>query len=45
VPEDVRDVFQEVMAHRVFLDSVYELRRETIVRDLCAAVLATVAVP
>jgi MoxR-like ATPase len=45
VPEDVRDVFQEVMAHRVFLDPVYELRRETIVRDLCAAVLATVAAP
>ncbi|MEC4589697.1 MoxR family ATPase [Nitrospirillum amazonense] len=45
VPEDVRDVFVETMAHRVFLDPIYELRRETIVRDLCAAVLATVPAP
>lgn len=45
VPEDVRDVFVETMAHRIFLDPVYELRRETIVRDLCAAVLAHVPAP
>ncbi|MDZ5650004.1 MoxR family ATPase [Nitrospirillum sp. BR 11828] len=45
VPEDVRDVFVETMAHRLFLDPVYELRRESIVRDLCAAVLATVSAP
>ncbi len=45
VPEDVRDVFVETMAHRIFLDPVYELRREQIVAELCAAVLANVAVP
>ena len=45
VPEDVRDVFAETMAHRIFLDPVYELRRETIVRDLCAEVLAHTAAP
>ncbi|AUC95609.1 AAA family ATPase [Bradyrhizobium sp. SK17] len=45
VPEDVRDVFVETVAHRIFLDPVYELRREQIVGDLCAAVLASVAAP
>lgn len=45
VPEDVRDVFVETMAHRIFLDPVYELRREQIVRDLCASVLANVPAP
>jgi len=44
-PEDVRDVFVETVAHRVFLDPVYELRREQILRDLCAAVLAIVPAP
>lgn len=45
VPEDLRDVFVEVMAHRIFLDPVYELRRERIVRALCKAAFDTVAVP
>ncbi|WPP05944.1 AAA family ATPase [Methylocella tundrae] len=45
VPEDVRDVFVETMAHRIFLDPVYELRREQILRDLCAAVLTIVPAP
>ena len=45
VPEDLRDVFFPVMAHRVFFDPVYELRRETIVRALFKAVFDTVAAP
>ena len=45
VPEDIRDVFQPVMAHRVFLEPVYEMRRETIVPALCRAVFETVAAP
>lgn len=45
VPEDVRDVFAETMAHRIFLDPVYELRRDTIIRDLCTAVLAQTPAP
>jgi MoxR-like ATPase len=45
VPEDIRDVFIETMAHRIFLDPIYELRREEIVRDLCVAVLASVPTP
>jgi MoxR-like ATPase len=45
VPEDLREVFVEVMAHRIFLDPVYELRRERIVHSLCRAAFDTVAVP
>lgn len=45
VPEDIRDVFQETMAHRIFLDPVYELRRETITRQLIEALFKTVPAP
>ncbi|MFE1599919.1 AAA family ATPase [Methylobacterium sp. ID0610] len=45
VPEDVRAVFLETMAHRVFLEPVYEMRRERLVPDLCRAVLAAVPAP
>ena len=45
VPEDLREVFMEAMAHRIFLDPVYELRREALVRELCQAVFQTVPVP
>ncbi len=45
VPEDIRDVFPEVMAHRVFLEPVYEMRRETIVPNLISAVFDTVPAP
>ena len=33
------------MAHRVFLDPVYELRRDTLVKALIAAVFETVPAP
>ncbi|WP_180982553.1 AAA family ATPase [Methylocella silvestris] len=45
LPEDVRDVFVETMAHRIFLDSIYELRREALVAELCRRVFETVASP
>lgn len=45
VPEDVRAVFRPVMAHRIFLDPVYELRRDALVAQLCDAAFAKVAVP
>ncbi len=45
VPEDLRAVFGEVMAHRVFLDPIYELRRDTLVKSLFKAVFATVPAP
>ncbi len=45
VPEDLRSVFFEVMAHRVFLDPIYELRRDQLIKALFAAVFATVPAP
>ncbi len=45
VPEDLRAVFPEVMAHRIFVDPIYEMRRERIVSDLIAAVFERVPAP
>ena len=45
VPEDVRGVFRETMAHRLFLDSTYEMRRDQIVPELMAALFDWVAAP
>jgi MoxR-like ATPase len=45
VPEDLRAVFPEVMAHRIFTDPVYEMRREPIVAALIAGVFARVPAP
>ena len=45
VPEDLRAVFPEVMAHRIFVDPVYELRREKLVGELIAGIFARVPAP
>lgn len=45
VPEDIRAIFPEVMAHRVFLEPIYEMRRTAIVPELCRAVFETVPAP
>lgn len=45
VPEDLRAVFFETVAHRVFLAPVYEARRATILPALCRAVFETVPAP
>jgi MoxR-like ATPase len=45
VPEDLRDVFFETMAHRIFLDPIYELRRDAIVRELCTQLFERVPAP
>ena len=45
VPEDIRSVFPEVMAHRVFVNPVYEGRRAQIMPALCRTVLERVAAP
>lgn len=45
VPEDVQAVFFETMAHRIFFEPVYEMRRETIARELIDQLFATVPVP
>lgn len=45
LPEDVRDIFYETMAHRIFLEPVYEMRREELVRQLIGAIFDKVPVP
>lgn len=45
VPEDIRDIFLETMAHRIFLDPIYAMRGDAIVKDLCRAAFATVPAP
>jgi hypothetical protein len=38
-------VFFETMAHRIFFEPAYEIRRETIARELIDALFETVPVP
>jgi MoxR-like ATPase len=45
VPEDLRAVFFETIAHRVFLAPVYEARRDSVMPALCRAVFETVPAP
>lgn len=45
VPEDLRTVFFETMAHRIFLDPLHEMRREEIVRTLFQKLFETVPAP
>lgn len=45
VPEDIREIFVETMAHRVFVDPVYALRGDDVPRRLCRAVLDIVPAP
>lgn len=44
-PDDVRDVFLEVMAHRIFVDPIYALRGDEPVTQLCRAVFDATPVP
>ncbi len=45
VPEDIREIFHECMAHRIFLAPVYELRREELVLELIRAVFNKIPAP
>lgn len=45
VPEDVRSVFAEVVAHRLCLQPVHELRRDELAPALMRGILAKVAAP
>jgi MoxR-like ATPase len=45
VPQDIQDVFHEVMAHRLVLQPVFELRRGALVPALTAAILQAVPAP
>jgi len=45
VPEDIRDLFPEVMAHRIFLQPVYELRRDELIQQLITETFRVVPAP
>jgi MoxR-like ATPase len=45
VPDDVRDVFIEIMAHRIFVDPIYALQGDEPVRRFCRAVFDATPVP
>jgi MoxR-like ATPase len=45
IPEDIRAVFVETTAHRVFFTPVYELRRHLLVGELMDGILRRVAAP
>ncbi|MBB5047136.1 MoxR-like ATPase [Rhodopseudomonas rhenobacensis] len=45
VPEDLREVFFEVMAHRIFLDPIHEMRRAEIMPGLISQLFETVPAP
>jgi len=44
-PEDLRAVFHEVVAHRVFFTPIYELRRQELAEALTAQIVDRLAVP
>ena len=45
VPEDIRAVFQETMAHRIFIDPIYENRSAALVQELRRQVFERVPAP
>ncbi|MGX2041512.1 AAA family ATPase [Methylocaldum sp. MU1018] len=45
IPEDIRQVFANTTAHRVFFNPVYELRRSDLVGELMIGILQRVAAP
>jgi MoxR-like ATPase len=44
-PEDVREIFIEVLAHRIFVDPIYALRGDDPVKRLCRAVSEATPAP
>lgn len=44
-PDDIKDVFFEVMGHRIFVDAIHALRGDDPVRQLCHAVFDATPVP
>lgn len=45
VPEDIHSVLSETIAHRVFLNPVYELRRNELIAPLMAQIVGNIAAP
>jgi MoxR-like ATPase len=45
LPEDIHEVFHEIVAHRLVFSSMYEMRRTALARELMSNIIRTVAVP
>jgi len=45
IPEDLQSVFHETVAHRIFFNPVYEMRRSALIGNLTARILDQVAAP
>ncbi len=45
IPEDIQDLFHETMAHRVFFNPTYELRRSQLAEQLSEQILQKIAAP
>jgi MoxR-like ATPase len=44
-PDDIKDIFIEVISHRIFVDPIYALESDDVVRKLCAAVFNVTPAP
>ncbi len=45
LPEDLHAIFQVTMIHRIFLNSIYNYRKEQLMSELINAILEKIAVP
>lgn len=45
MPEDIRDIFHQTIAHRVFFNPTYELRRSQLADQLTGKILQNIAAP
>ena len=45
LPQDIHAVFHETVAHRLVLNSMYEMRRTQFTRELMTEIISTVPVP
>ncbi|MFN3919958.1 MAG: AAA family ATPase [Methylohalobius sp.] len=44
-PEDLQDIFHEVIGHRIVFTPIYELQRESLVKRLSSAILNRISAP
>ena len=45
VPEDIQEIFYETIAHRIFFNPTYEMRRSLLIKPFVASILQSVAAP
>lgn len=45
IPDDIKEVFVEVMAHRIFVDPIYAIQGDNVVRRFCSAIFHAIPAP